>query len=91
MIDGATVVEWAWSGDVPFGEVAGSESSWIYGLAIATYDGKTFCRFACDRHWEVQQDELYDSVEEAKQQLPDQYRSVDACWRKVDGLPACGN
>ena len=85
IIDGATVVEWAWSGDLPFGEVPGSDSPWIHGLAIATYDGKGFYRFSCDRHWEVQQDDVYESLEEAKQHLPQQYRNVDACWRRMGG------
>lgn len=82
-IDGARVVEWAWSGDLPFGEVPGAESPEIFGLAIATYDDCEFYRFSCDRDWETQQDGLYDSIDEAKQQLPDQYRKVEANWRKL--------
>lgn len=83
IIDGAKVVEWAWSGDRPFGEVLGSESLLIYGLAIATYDDSVFYRFACDSHWETQQDGLYDSIEQAKEQLPEQYRNVEVCWRRA--------
>jgi hypothetical protein len=79
-IDGARVVEWAWSGDIPFGEVPGTESLEIFGLAITTYDDREFYRFSCDLHWETQQDELYDSIDEAKRQLPTQYRNVEARW-----------
>ena len=81
-IDGAKVIEWAWSGHQPFGEVPGAKSPEIYGLAIATYDGEEFYRFSCDENWETQQDGLYDSLDDAKDQLPDQYRMVEACWVK---------
>ena len=79
-IDGARVVEWASSGDLPFGEVQGSESPGIYGLAIATYDDGRFYRFSCNHKWETQQDGIYDSIDEAKRLLPDQYRKVEAQW-----------
>lgn len=81
-IDGARVIEWAWSGDQPFGEVPGAHSPRIFGLAIATYDDKDFYRFSCDCDWETQQDGLYDSIDEAKRQLPDQYRNVKVNWTK---------
>lgn len=81
-IDGARVIEWAWSGDQPFGEVPGADSPEIFGLAIATYDDREFYRFSCDRDWETQQDWLYDSVDEAKRLLPDQYRLVEANWTR---------
>jgi hypothetical protein len=79
-IDGAKVLEWAWSGEHPFGEVPGAESPLIFGLAIATYDGQQFYRFSCDRHWVTQQDAVYDSASLAKEQLPLQYRRVPAQW-----------
>lgn len=79
-IDGARVLEWAWSGDQPFGEVPGADSPKISGLAIATYDDQAFYRFSCNHAWETQQDGLYDSIDEAKRQLPDQYRQVVAQW-----------
>lgn len=79
-IDGARVVEWAWSGSEPFGEVPGAEPSKVFGLAIATYDNAEFYRFACDRNWNTVQDSHYSSVAEAKERLPDQYRRVDAQW-----------
>ena len=81
-IDGARVIEWAWSGDQPFGDVLGAQSPRIFGLAIATYNDKQFYRFSCDANWETQQDGLYDSIDEAKNQLPDHYRNVEANWMK---------
>ena len=79
-IDGARVIEWAWAGDKPFGEVLGADSPEIFGLAIATYDDQKFYRFSCDQDWETQQDGLYDSINEAKRLLPDQYRMVEVNW-----------
>lgn len=79
-IDGARVIEWAWSGDDPFGEVPGTVHPEIYGLAIATYDDIVFYRFSCDRNWNTVQDALHDYVAAAKDQLPDQYRNVVAKW-----------
>lgn len=79
-IDGARVVEWAWSGDLPFGEVPGAGSSLIFGLAIATYDDHEFYRFSCDRAWKTQQDAVYDSVVEAKAHVPNQYRNSEIVW-----------
>ena len=81
-IDGARVIEWAWSGDSPFGEIPGSDPSLIFGLAIATYDDREFYRFSCDRDWETQQDATHDSVREAKAQVPDQYRNSEIVWHQ---------
>jgi hypothetical protein len=80
-IDGARVIEWAWSGSNPFGEVPGAESPEIFGLAIATYDDIQFYRFSCDRNWGTVQDAIYESAADAKEQLPDQYRNVEAHWQ----------
>ena len=83
-IDGANVLEWAWSGDFTFGEVPGNTSGPIFGLAIAKYDNADgIYRFSCDHDWDCVQDGLYDSVAEAKEQLPDQYRLVSANWQKL--------
>lgn len=86
-LDGARVIKWAWSGQQPFGIVAcedGTESSEIYGLAICRYDGSTnrepIYRFSCDKNWEVVQDSIYDTVENAIRRLPDQYRNEEANW-----------
>ena len=82
-IDGARVIEWAWSGASPFGTVPGAEPPEIYGLAIATYDDVQFYRFSCDKEWNCIQDAFYYSVTDAKDQLPDQYRNVAANWRHL--------
>ncbi|MEM9444945.1 MAG: hypothetical protein AAGA18_06285 [Verrucomicrobiota bacterium] len=81
-IDGAKVIEWAWSGDTPFGLVPGAEPPEIYGLAIATYDNQSYYRFSCDSDWHTTQDSVYDSIEKAKSLLPKQYCDVEAFWRK---------
>jgi len=47
-IDGARVIEWAWSGVVSFGEVSGASTAEVFGLAIVTYDDVKFYRFSCD-------------------------------------------
>ena len=76
-IDGANVIEWAWS-DAPFGEVGGVL---IHGLAICHYgDSHEIYRFSCDAHWGTQQDGLYGSINEAKSDLPRQYRNAEAIW-----------
>jgi hypothetical protein len=88
-IDGARVLEWAWSGEEPFGHVRdadGTVNIEIYGLAICQYLGSlTVYRFSCNRDWETEQDADYDSVEEAKARLPAQYRLVPARWIKAGG------
>lgn len=81
-IDGARVIEWAWSGERPFGYVPGAEpSEAIFGLAVTIYEkSKTIYRFSCDARWETVQDSPYSSVEEAKHRLPLQYKEVAADW-----------
>ena len=80
-IDGARVVEWAWSGSAPFGEVPGADPPENFGLVIATYDNIQFYRFSCDRNWKTTQDAVYDSVGDANEHLPVQYRAVKANWQ----------
>ena len=87
-IDGAIVLEWAWSGEKPFGAVrysSGEVASEIYGLAICSYpdDGKVY-RFSCNADWETEQDSDYSTVDEAKNNLPEQYRAVEASWQKYE-------
>ena len=85
-LDGAKVIKWAWSGQQPFGFVGyenSPERDEIYGLAICKYDHEEgIYRFSCDRNWEVVQDGFYDTVENAIKQLPDQYKNVEADWRR---------
>lgn len=85
LLDGARVITWAWSGDKPFGLLHHQDDEYepieIFGLAICQYDDSSaIYRFSCDKDWEVQQDDLYDSIEEAIAQLPDQYKSVIPTW-----------
>lgn len=85
-IDGAVVLEWAWS-DQPFGYLHASDGSGaiaIHGLAIARYsDSGELYRFSCNSSWETEQDSRYDSVESAKDLLPEQYREVPPMWLKA--------
>ncbi|MBE3027237.1 hypothetical protein GQ37_016560 [Janthinobacterium sp. BJB1] len=82
-LDGARVLAWAWS-DLPFGHVAsdtGAAPIAIHGLAVCRYDGEArVYRFSCDAQWETLQDEAYASEDEARAQLPAQYRAVAAAW-----------
>ncbi len=85
-IDGARLLAWAWS-DLPFGHVAseaGAAPIAIHGLALCQYAGATrVYRFSCDAQWEAVQDEVYASADEARQQLPAQYRAVAATWHRA--------
>lgn len=82
-LDGARVLAWAWS-ELPFGHVTdehGAAPVAIHGLAVCRYgDEARVYRFSCDAHWASVQDEAYASVDEAREQLPAQYRSVAAVW-----------
>ncbi len=85
-IDGAKVLEWAWSGERPFGCLNDAKGAGplieIFGLAICQYPRSSiYCRFACNRNWETQQDAEYASVEEAREPLPAQYQKVPVCWQ----------
>jgi hypothetical protein len=83
-IDEAKVLYWAWSGSTPFGVVYGLPDE-IYGLAICQYpNSNEVYRFSCTKDWETQQDAVYDSVQQAMEQLPDQYRNVEPVWIKFE-------
>lgn len=88
IIDGAEVLEWAWSGERPFGAIryeSGSIASEIYGLAICRYPKSgAIYRFSCNAEWEPEQDALYESEEEAKTCLPLQYQQIKASWFKYE-------
>lgn len=82
-IDGARVLAWAWS-DQPFGHVTnehGGVLTAIHGLAVCRYaDEARVYRFSCDAQWETVQDDVYASEDDARKQLPAQYRAVAATW-----------
>ena len=84
-IDGAKVLKWAWSGLEPFGFVGNedtNENEPVFGLALCQYEGESnIYRFSCDKNWETIQDGLYDTVENAIEQLPEQYKNVIANWQ----------
>lgn len=81
-IDGARVIEWAWSGDLPFHEMPGGQLEQVFGLAIATYDDIKFYRFSCDGNWQTLQDAVYDSVSEAKMSLPECFGIREEVWER---------
>lgn len=85
-IDGALVLEWAWS-DMPFGEILsddGTLAATVHGLALCRYDDSpTVYRFSCNAFWATEQDAGYASVAEAKALLPSQYQQVPATWVKA--------
>ncbi len=86
-IDGAKVLEWAWSGEKPFGIIACGSTEppiEIYDLAICQYaTSEKIYRFSCNESWEVEQDSSYVSITEAKNNLPYQYQEVEAFWVKL--------
>ena len=86
-LDGAKVIMWAWSGQKPFGLIpmvnsdSDPDSIEIFGLAICQYtDSDSIYRFSCDKNWEVQQDAVYDSIDETLRYLPDQYKLITG-WK----------
>lgn len=81
-IDGARVVAWAWSGETPFGYVPGADpSEAIFGLAITIYDkSRTIYWFSCDARWETVQDSICDSIDDARDLVPSQYRLAPIHW-----------
>lgn len=86
-IDGAKVLAWARSGLSPFGVVygvGGELDTQIYGLAICQYkDSETVYRFSCDADWATVQDAIYNSITDAKNRIPDQYRKFEVQWNDV--------
>lgn len=58
-LDDAEVLQWAWSGNVPFGVLRfpdGDIAAEIFGLAICRYKNGKIYRFSCDKNWNVEQD-----------------------------------
>ncbi len=80
-IDGAKVLEWACSGSEPFGILryeSGEVATKILGLALCHYSGSNeVYRFSCDSEWEPEQDSEYESIIEAKENIPSQYQEVE--------------
>lgn len=85
-LDRAKVIKWAWSGENPFGIIGNmddDEKDIVFGLAICKYeDSNEFYRFSCNENWEVVQDGLYNSIENAIELLPDQYKNSERYWHE---------
>jgi len=68
-LDGAKVLMWAFSVQLPFYHIQSKESeshSPVFGLAVAQYPGdQSFYAFGCNFHWKVVQDSHFKSIEEA--------------------------
>ncbi|MBY0455951.1 MAG: hypothetical protein K2V38_01290 [Gemmataceae bacterium] len=87
-LDGATVLWWAWAGDVPFGELPGAtgDDRWVFGFAVCRYPGGELYRFTCNKHWQVVQDMDHDSEDGAKDDIPGQYDASRVVWHRF-GIP----
>jgi hypothetical protein len=83
-LDGARVLWWAWSGEVPFGEMPGAEGDdrLVYGFAVCRYDSGAHYRFTCNKHWQVVQDMDHADAEEAKAGIPTQYDVARVVWQQ---------
>lgn len=68
-LDGADVILWAFSSRIPFFIMKYSDGTPykpIHGFAICRYKGeKQYYRFSCDIAWNVENDQVFDSIEEA--------------------------
>ena len=86
MLDGARVLWWTWSGDVPFGELPGAadEDRLIFGFAVCQYDSGAIYRFTCNKQWQVVQDMDHDNEEDAKADILMQYDVSRVMWQKYD-------
>src|SRR5437870_293983 len=82
-LDGARVLWWAWSGEVPFGVLDGAagDDGLVYGFAVCRYDSGALYRFTCNRRWEVVQDLDHADEEEAKADIPSNYDASRVEWQ----------
>jgi hypothetical protein len=87
-LDGAKVLWWAWSGEAPFGFMeytGGGIAAEIYGQAICQYEGsEEVYRFYCNRLWEVESDQVHESIDQAMFGLHLGYRNVPLHWVKYE-------
>lgn len=83
-IDGAKVIELAWSGEKPFGFIPVEGTTCqiaVYGLAICKYNNsEKYYRFSCDKNWNVENDMDYDSINDAKEKIPVQNDVREIKW-----------
>jgi hypothetical protein len=84
-IDGAKVLYWAWSGNVPFFLLPsfddGAEGIPIHGLAICQYDNGAVYRFSCNQDWMVKNDSTHHSIEDAMSAPSGQYNVAEVRWQ----------
>jgi len=81
---------WAWSGELPFGELPGAEGDdgLIFGFAVCRYDQSgALYRFTCNKHWQVVQDMDHGDEEEAKADIPGQYDASRVVWQRYIAQP----
>jgi len=68
-LDGAEVILWAYHPQKPFFIMEYSDGrpyKPIHGFAICRYEGeKKYYKFSCDKVWNVENDQICDSIEEA--------------------------
>ena len=84
VLDGARVLWWAWAGEVPFGELPGTQGDdlRVYGFAVCQYATGQLYRFTCNKHWEVMQDMDHSNEEDAKADIPGQYDADRVVWHR---------
>ena len=92
-LDSSKVLYWAWSDDQPFyimksigvneDDIETTDNIEIYGLAICLLAG-TIYLFYCNRHWEVQNDIDFDTIQEAMNLHFNKYENLPIYWNKFD-------
>ena len=84
-LDGADVILWAVSSPIPFFIMKysdGTPHKPIYGFAICRYKGeKQYYKFSCDIMWNVENDQVFDSIEEAVKAATDMSTQL-IMWNK---------
>lgn len=85
-INGAKVLQYAFSGQVPFGYLESSDKKTnvaIFGIAICQYesDQKVYC-FSCNANWDVVQDSEYNTLSEAIGQIPPPFSDKQLHWHR---------
>ena len=86
-LDGAAVLFWAWSENVPFFTMSdGNQGIPIFGLAVCRYsDAGSVYRFSCNKNWEVENDSHWgDSVEHALLSASGDYDIAAIKWMVYD-------
>jgi hypothetical protein len=84
-LDGADVILWGFNSQKPFFNMEFSDGTPykpIHGFAICRYKGeKHYYKFSCDITWNVENDQIFDSIEEAVQAANDMSTEL-ITWNK---------